>query len=419
MRALRSRNYRLFFSGQSISLVGTWMQQVAVAWLMYRLTRSAFFLGATGFASQIPSFFLAPVAGVLADRWDRKRMLLATQALSLLQALVLSILVLTGSVRVWEVLALSVFLGIVNAFDMTVRQTFVVDLVDRREDLGNAIALNSSMVNAARLVGPSVAGLLIAVVGEGFCILLNTLSYVPVLAALAAIRVPPRSLPVRVSSPARALREGFAYTFRFAPLRSIILLLSLTSLVGMPYTVLLPVFAKEILSGGAQTQGFLVAAAGVGALAGSLFLAAREGVLGLGRTTVLATSASGLGLVTLALSTRLWLSLAALTAVGFGMMVQWAAGNTIVQTILEEDKRGRVMSFFSAAFMGVTPIGSLAAGALAGWVGVPAVVFAGGLGCLAGSLWFQWRLPELRTYLRPIYVRMGILPETAAEVGGA
>ena len=409
LRALRSRNYRLFVGGQSISLVGTWMQQVAMSWLVYRLTGSALLLGLLGFCSHIPVFLLASVAGVLADRWDRRRLLLITQGLALCQAAVLATVVFTGVVQVWHVVLLSLLLGTVNAFDIPIRQTFVVEMVEHREDLGNAIALNSSMVHSARLVGPTVAGLLVAAVGEGFCFAINSASYLGVICALAAMRLTPRTEGRRQRHLLHELREGFGYAFNFMPIRSILFLVATVSLMGMSYTQLLPVFAREVHHGGAHTYGFLLGASGGGALVGTLFLARRRSVLGLGRVMVRGPLLLGGGLTVFALSDWLPLSLLALTATGFGSMTIMSSANTILQTIVDEDKRGRVMSFFTMCFMGMTPFGSLLAGSLAGWIGARVTVLVGAGACVAGAVLFSRRLPAIRGELRPIYERLGII----------
>ena len=356
LRALRSRNYRLFLAGQGVSLVGTWMQHVAMSWLVYRLTGSAMLLGVVGFTSQIPTIFISPVAGVLADRWDRRRLLLVTQTLAMLQAVFLAVVALTGVVQVWQIILLSLILGIVNACDIPIRQSFVVEMVEERENLGNAIALNSSMVNGARLVGPAIAGLLVASVGEGICFVLNALSYLAVILALAAMRIPPAANPSQARRPIlHELQEGFLYAYRFSPIRSILLLLALVSLMGMPYSVLAPVFAKETLHGGAHTFGFLMTGAGSGALVGTLYLASRRSVRGLGLVIVRATILFAVGIAIFALSRNFLLSLAALALAGFGGMTIVASCNTVLQTILDEDKRGRVMGFFTMAFIGVAP----------------------------------------------------------------
>lgn len=411
-RALRHRNFRLFLGGQVVSVTGTWMQQVALGWLVYRLTHSAFLLGLVGFCGQIPSLFVAPLAGVWADRWNRHRMIVATQVLSMLQALVLAGLVLAGAIQVWHVLALSLFLGVVNAFDIPARQSFLVEMVGGREDLANAIALNSSTFNAARLVGPSVAGAIIAAAGEGVVFLVNGVSYLAVLAALLAMRVPPRpSLPGPVAPAWRNLQEGVTYVTRFAPVRAILLLLSLVSLAGAPYVVLLPVFARDVLHGDAHTLGFLVGSIGVGALCGALLLASRQTVRGLGSLIVASVTAFGAALVGFSLSRTVWLSLALAFLSGFGLMVHMASSNTIVQTLVDDDKRGRVMSFYAASFQGTMPIGSLLAGSLAGLVGAPHTLQLGGALCMLGAFAFARALPGIRREVRPIYVRLGIAPE--------
>jgi MFS family permease len=410
-QALSHRNYRLFFTGQSISLIGTWMQLVAVSWLTYRLTSSALLLGIVGFASRIPTFALAPFAGVLADRWNRHRILVITQALSMIQAMILAILVLTGSVAVWHVVILSLSLGFINTLDIPARQSFIADMVENREDLGNAIALNSSIVNGARLVGPSIAGLLVATLGEGICFLLNGLSFIAVIGALIAMKITPQKRDFQRSHFLKRLKEGFSYAFGFKPIRYLLFLLALVSLMGMPYTVLMPIFAEKILGGGPQSLGFLLGAAGVGALVGSLYLASRKSVLGLGKVIVVSAIIFGTGLVAFSLSRLFWLSLVFMLFTGCGMMVQMAATNTILQTLTDEDKRGRIMSFYTMAFMGMAPFGSLLAGSLADLIGAPHTVMIGGFACILASLLFVLKLPSLRVIARPIYVSRGILQE--------
>ncbi|HEY0379702.1 MAG TPA: MFS transporter [Pyrinomonadaceae bacterium] len=417
LRALGHRNYKLFFSGQSVSLIGTWMTRIATSWLVYRLTGSALLLGVVGFAGQIPSFVFAPFAGVLVDRWNRHKLLVATQVLAMLQSLALAVLALTGLIQIWHVIALSIFQGVVNAFDMPARQAFVVEMVERREDLPNAIALNSSMVNAARLLGPSIGGVVIAAVGEGWCFMIDGVSYLAVIASLLAMKFTPSAgRPKRGVNMLAQLREGWRYASGFAPIRKVLTLLALVSLVGMPYTVLMPVFANEILRGGPSTLGLLMAASGVGALTGAMFLAARRSVLGLGKYIPLTAAAFGSGLIAFSFSRVLWLSLPLMVLTGLGFMVQMAASNTVLQTIVEEDKRGRVMSFYTMAFMGTVPFGSLLAGSLAQRIGAPRTLMFGGLGCIAGAIWFATSLPSLRRDVRPLYVKIGILPEIATGI---
>jgi MFS family permease len=416
-RTLRYRNYRLFFVGQGISLVGTWMQQVAMTWLVYRLTGSAFLLGIVGFASQMPSAVLSPIAGVLADRLDRRRILVATQTLAMLQAAVLAVLTLTQRISVSDIVLLSVVLGFCNAFDIPTRQSFVLDMVEKKEDLGNAIALNSSLFNTARLVGPSVAGLVIVALGEGLCFVLNALSFLAVIAALLAMRIPPRARHPRATGVLQGIRDGFAYAFGFPPIRYILLLIALVSLLGMPYSVLMPVFARDILHGGPKTLGFLLGATGVGALTGAAYLASRRHVLGLGRLIPLSTATFSCGLIGFSFSRNQSLSLAMLFFVGIGMMLQMASSNTILQTIVDDDKRGRVMSLFAVSFMGVLPFGNLLVGALASGVGAPRTLLLGGIVCLLGAVLFARKLPMLRKETRPAYARLGILPEAVNETG--
>lgn len=410
-RALSHRNYRLFFGGQGISLIGTWMQQIAMSWLVYRLTDSALLLGVVGFTSRIPTFLLASLAGVLADRWNRHRVLVITQTLSMIQAMILAILVLTGAIAVWHIIFLSLSLGLINALDIPTRQSFVVDMIEKREDLGNAIALNSSIVNGARLIGPSVAGMLIATLGEGMCFLLNGLSFIAVIFALLAMKITPKKREAQSSKVFQGLKEGFSYAFGFAPIRSVLLLLGLVSLMGMPFTVLMPIFAEKILHGGPQALGFLSGATGVGAIAGSIYLASRKSVLGLGRIIVISSNLFGIGLIGFSLSRLFWLSLLMMLLTGFGMMVEMASSNTVLQTIVEEDKRGRIMGFYTMAFMGMVPFGSLLAGTLANNIGAPNTVMIGGVACILGSLLFAKKLPSLRRITRPIYVEKGIISE--------
>jgi MFS family permease len=403
--ALRYRNYRLFFGGQGVSLIGTWMQRIAMSWLVYRLTNSAFLLGLVGFTSQIPLFLLTPFAGVLADRMNRRRVLVVTQTLAMIQAFVLTVLVLTGTTAVWHIMCLSVFLGIVDAFDMPIRQSFMVEIVQKK-DLASAIALNSSIVNCAQLLGPSVAGILIASMGEGMCFLLNGVSYLFVIVSLIAMKITRKEKEERDIHVLEEIKEGFLYAFGFGPIRFILLLLALTSLVGIPYRVMMPIFAKDILQGGPHTLGFLMAGAGVGALTGSIYLASRKGVPGLEKWIALAAGLFGIGLVGFSHSHVFWLSLTFVLLTGFGMMVQMASSNTVLQTVVEEDKRGRVMSLYAMAIRGMAPFGSLLVGGAASMIGAPNTLMISGLLCLLGSAMFARKLPALREMVRPIYMRM-------------
>lgn len=414
--ALKHRNFRLFFLGQGISLIGTWMQQVALIWLVYRLSESAFLLGLVGFCSQIPSFCLAPVAGVYSDRWNLHRTILVTQALAMFQAAILAVLTLTGTVAVWHVLAFSVCLGFVMAFDIPARQAFLIRMVEDRTNLLSAIGLNSAIFNGARLVGPAVAGFLIALMGEGVCFLLNALSYVAVLAALLAMRLAPQA----AAKPRRRVRhelvEGFRYAFGFPPIREILLLLAVVNMAAMPLMVLMPIFAADVLRGGSDTLGLLTAAMGLGALLGALRVAHRKSVLGLGRQIAWAAGLFGLSLIAFSCSHVLWLSMLLLVLSGFVLMLETASSNTILQTIVDDDKRGRVMSFYAMAFLGAAPLGSLVAGSLAAHLGVARAVQIAGTLCILGAMVFAWRLSALRKLVRPIYQRIGILPDVSSGI---
>ncbi len=409
VRALRARNYRLFFGGQSISLIGTWMTRIATSWLVYRLTGSAVLLGIVGFAGQIPSFLLGPIAGVLVDRWDRHRTLILTQALSMVQSFALAALALSGAVKIWEIVALALFQGVIGAFDMPVRQAFVIQMVDRREDLGNAIALNATMVNSASLGGPAIAGAVIAAVGSVFGSRTAAGSY----RAVCASRTARRSAVPQARRPPRRvlleLHEGWRYVRESLPIRSILMNLGIVSMFGMSYSVLMPIFAAEVLHGGPNTLGFLMSAVGVGALTGTVSLTLRRSIVGLGRRIVVATALCGAGLIAFGLSHVLWISLAILPVVGFGLMQQMAPSNTILQTIVDDEKRGRVMAFYSMAFQGMVPFGSLLAGNIAARFGAGGAMMFNGVACLAGSLLFARKLPAIREVVRPIYARMGIL----------
>jgi MFS family permease len=388
------------------------MTRIATSWLVYRLTHSALLLGLVGFAGQIPTFVLAPFAGVWVDRWNRHHVLVATQVLAMVQSFALAGLTLAHRITVWDVIWLGAFQGLINAFDMPGRQAFVVEMVEDRADLGNAIALNSSMVNMARLVGPSLAGIIIAAVGEGYCFLIDGISYIAVIVSLLLMQIKAGSRRGR-GDIWRELREGWTYASQSVAIRSILLLLALVSLVGMPYTVLMPIFAGKILHGGPHTLGFLMGASGVGALVGAFRLAARRSVLGLGRLVGLSAATFGAGLIAFSQSRWLWLSLALMFFVGYGMMQQMAASNTILQTIVDEDKRGRVMSYYTMSFVGMAPFGSLLAGTVANKIEAPATLLISGIICILGAAWYFAHLRSIRAAIRPIYVQLGIIPEIA------
>jgi MFS family permease len=412
-RAFAHRNYRLFFAGQSVSLVGTWITRVATSWLVYRLTHSAVLLGIVGFWGQIPSLVLSPFAGVLVDRWDRHRILVWTQVLSALQSLALALLALTNTITVAWIIGLQIVQGIINAFDTPARQSFVVQMVDDPADLPNAIALNSTMVNASRILGPSIGGVIIAAVGEGWCFMIDAISYVAVIGSLLAMRVAaakPRMRGAMIDE----LRAGYRYVSGFAPVRIALLLLALVSTMGMPYTVLMPIIATNVLHGGAHTLGFLMTASGLGAVLGALYLASRKTVLGLGRVMVLATLTFGCGLVAFGFTRSIWMASLVLPFVGGGFMIEMASTNTILQTVTEEHLRGRVMAFYTMAFLGTAPIGSLIAGLAADRIGASNTIVLGGAACILGALWLATRLPSMRAAVRPIYIERGILASREA-----
>ena len=416
LRAFRHRNYRLFFGGQLISLTGTWMQSVAESWLVFRLTGSSALLGVSSFASLVPVFLFATVGGTVADRSNRHRIIVATQSASMALPLVLAALTLTHTVRVWHVFVLAAILGVVNAFDIPARQAFLVEMVGR-EDLMNAIALNSSMVNGARVVGPAVAGLLVAAVGEGWCFLLNGLSYIAVIAGLLMMEVPRRP---RRAAPRSALRDtidGFRFVARTAPVRALLILLGIISFAGMPYSVLMPVFAESILHGGARGLGLLMGASGLGALGGALSLVRRRGVRGLGRWVAAASTSFGIALIAFSLSRAFWLSALLLVPVGASMMVEMASSNTLIQAMVPNELRGRVMAVYSMMFMGMAPFGALFAGWVAERVGAPRTVAFGGLVCVAAAGVFALRLPVLRDEGRRLIVAQEVAGgDPAAEI---
>jgi MFS family permease len=409
-RALRHRNFRLFFGGQSISLIGTWMTRIATSWLVYRLTGSAMLLGTVSFAGQIPTFLVAPFAGVWIDRLDRRKLLIWTQAAAMVQSLALAALTFSGHITIPWIIFLSVTQGVINGLDMPGRQSFMIQMVDDRADLGNAIAINSSMVNIARLIGPSLAGMLIAVTSEGWCFLIDGVSYIAVIASLLAMRLNTAQVKRVPASLAHELREGWAYVSGFLPVRTILLLFAVVSLMGMPLMVLMPIFAARVLHGGPHTLGFLMGAMGIGSLISAISLAARKNVRGLTRTIPTAATLFAIGLIGFGLSHWFWLSMVCVLIAGIGMMQIMAASNTIIQTLVSEDMRGRVMSFYTMAFMGMTPFGSLLAGSMASAIGAPTTIVITGVAILLAASWYFTRLSAIRKILRPIYQQMGIIP---------
>lgn len=418
-RALTHRNYRLFFAGQATSLVGTWIARIAMGWLVLRLTHSAFMLGLVSFTSLAPTFLLTPVGGIIADRYRRLPILLCTQFVLMITSFALAYFAIRGTITVHHAIVLGAIQGLCNAFDIPARQAFVVEMVEGPADLSSAIAMNSMIFNSARLIGPSIAGALISIVDVGPCFLIDGISFIGVLSALLAMRVPKRELKKSHPHVLHDLHEGLDAAFGFKPIRAILLLMALTSLVGMPYTVLMPIFADRVLHGDAMTFGILMAASGIGALAGAMLVAIRRSVVGLGRYIVAGSAVFGIALIVFGLSRTLWISIPALVLVGMATMTQTAASNTVVQTIVDDHKRGRVMGFFAMAFLGTMSVGGFCAGAIARHIGAPATVILGGSLCIVGAIVFGRMLPRLREIVRPIYRERGLLPPLPEGVGSA
>jgi len=408
LRALRHRNYRLFFSGQTVSLIGTWITRIATSWLVYRLTKSELLLGVVGFAGQIPLLLLAPVAGVWVDRWNRHRILVVTQILSALQSAALAFLAFTH-INVMEVIILQVVQGIINAFDTPARQAFVVEMVADREDIPNAIALNSAMFNASRIIGPTIGGVLLAAVGEGWCFTVDAVSYIAVILSLLLMRMTAAGRAHFDTKMLEELRVGWKYVSGFAPVRSLLLIVSIASIAGMPYATLMPVFASQVLGGGPHTYGLLMTASGFGALVGTIYLASRHTVVGLGKVIIASTAGLSAGLIAFSLSHSLWLSRAVLPIVGACMMLQSSSTNTILQTVVDENLRGRVMAFYSVAVLGTMPIGSLLAGWIAEYAGAGRTILGGAIICLLSAIYFSTQRAKLAALIRPIYIERGII----------
>ena len=415
-RALAHRNYRLFLVGQGVSMMGTWMQTTGLSWLVYKLTNDSFLLGLVSFCGQIPAFFLSPIAGVMSDRFDRRRTLFVTQTIAMIQSVSLVALTWTGHIEIWQIIALSAVLGMVNAFDMPTRQAFLSDMAPTRADLPNAIALNSSMFNLSRLVGPVIGGFLLAEWGATACFLANAISYTAVIAALAAMSNLPVRVAPRLGRVSSGLIEGFRYAFGFAPIRALLLMIAMVSLLGMPISTLLPVFAKDILHGEARTYGYLLAASGAGALTGALYLANRRSVVGLGKPIGGAAVTFGASMIAFSFSQSVPVSCGILLIAGFSMLLTLAGCNTLLQTIVDDDKRGRIMSLYAMAFMGTVPVGSLLAGTLANQFGAPLAARINGVLCIVGATAFLLRLPSLRKQVLPIYQRVGLVPPLTAAV---
>jgi MFS family permease len=411
LRALRHRSFRVFYTGQGLSLLGTWLQTVATSWLVYRLTGSAFMLGLVAGAQQIPMLFLAPVAGVWADRLDRRKLLMVIQTLCAVQALALAALTFAGLVTVWHVVGFALLLGMLNAFETPTRQAFLLEMIGTKEDLPNAIALQSMLFNGARFVGPTIAGLVLAAAGEAVCFLLNGLSYVAVVAAYWLIRVHPRA---RAASPAtwwQELHAGFRYAFGSVATRRLIALLAALSCFSAPWMSLMPIYAAETFAGDSRTLGVMVSAVGLGALVGTAFLAMRPNVRGLGRVIATCALVAGAALTAYAVSHWLWFSLAALALFGFGLIAAVASTNTVLQTLADEDKRGRIISIYVMTFLGIAPLGNLVAGTVAERIGVHWTLAGCGVALFAAAAWFALTLDSWRRAVRPIYARQGIVSD--------
>jgi len=415
-RSLNYKNYRLFFGGQGISLIGTWMQRIAMPWLVYEITGSVFLLGVVSFSGQIPTFILTPLAGVITDRWSKYRVILLANVLSMIQAFILAVLCLTGTVQLWQIIVLAIGLGIVNAFEVPARQSFVVDMVEKKEDLGNAIALNSLIFNGARIIGPSVAGLILASSSAGICFMINAVSYIFVIISLLMMDKIQKPAKKKEEHLFKELVDGLRYTFGYAPIKHLLILLTVSSLLGMSYSVLMPVFTKDILHGSSHTYGFLMGAAGVGALMGAIYLASRESVIKLGRIVPFSAILFGLSLIALSFSRNIPVSLILMFFIGLGMMTQTAASNTILQTITDDDKRGRVMGFYSMAIMGTAPFGSLMAGGLAKVAGAPFTIFFVGTATVIGAFFFLKELPELKKIVKPVYLKLELQSNGIADI---
>ena len=400
LRAFRHRNFRLFYAGQAISLIGTWIQQIALSWLVYRTTGSGFLLGLVTFCSQIPMLLFLPLAGLFSDRYDRRKLMIVAYLLAMVQAVILGMLTLTGTIQVWHILVLGFLYGTIMAFETPARQSLISQMVNNKEDLPNAIALNSVLMNGGRLIGPSIAGVLLAFISEGWCFLINSASFVAIIASVSMMRLATKSRAKTSSS----LRNEFAVAARYAwntrPIRLFLALVALISLTASPYTVLMPIFARDVFGGDAHTLGFLVGSAGLGAVIGTAFLTTRPDVFELSKLVPFTSAAAGIALMLVGISKFYWLSLIFMACLGFGIIVTAASVNMMLQSLVEEDKRGRIISFYAMAFLGMAPVGGLIAGSLASQLGAPSTAMIDGACCLLGTLALMRGLPEIRTDLK-------------------
>jgi len=395
-RALKSPNFKLFFYGQIVSLLGTFIQNLALGWLIYRLTDSPFLLGVIGFAGQIPSLVLTPFAGVFADRLNRRKVLITTQTISMGMAFLLTFLFFTDRIEIWHIIAISIVNGMSLAFDTPFRHAFLVEMVGNKDLLPNAIALNSTLINSARFVGPTVGGFLIAWFGEGYCFLINGVSFLAVIGSLMAMKVIPLNKGKHRGSIMFEMVEGFKYSFNFKPIRYLILFVVAMGFFGLPFQVFLPVFAKDILHGDSQMLGYLTGSMGAGALLGAFYLASQKGVSGIPKSILYTSFAASFGLIAFSLSNNPILSIILIFFTGFGMIAQFAATNTLLQHIVDDDKRGRVVALYGMSFMGITPLGSLLLGSVSPWAGVQITLVASGVFCLLAALIYAKRLPIIR-----------------------
>jgi MFS family permease len=411
LRAFHHRNFRLFFFGQSLGIIGYWVQQIAMSWLVYRLTGSAWLLGVTAFAGQIAVLLLAPFGGLWADRVDRRKLLIVMQSLAAVPAFTLAVLAHLEVIEVWHVIVMATLLGVVIAIDAPIRQSFLPEMVPARQDLPSAIAFNSGMYNAARMIGPTIAGILLAVSTEAFCFLVNGMAKLAALIPMIMMKIDSHERPAVQPSIWNGLKDGLAYAWDLVPVRLLLPVVALVSFMATPYQALMPIFAAEVFGGGAETLGFLMAAAGVGGIGGILGLASRKDLRGLLTWVAAACFCAGAGLVVFSYSTRFALSVAMLVIVGAGIVVTVNGISTITMTIVDEGMRGRVMGFYSMAFLGMYPMGSLVSGALASSIGAAHTLALGGICCMLCALWLWPKLPRVRRHIRPIYLRLGIINE--------
>ena len=413
--SLKSYNFRLYFGGQCISLIGTWMQQIAMSWLVFRLTGSVLLLATVTFTAQIPILVATPYMSVFVDRFDRRKLLVLTQTLSMIQALLMAILTLTGLVQVWHIMVLSLLIGLINALDNPTRQSFYPSLVSP-DKLSNAIALNSAVINGSRLIGPAVGGVLIGLLGEGICFLLNGISYIAVIVALLLMRLPSTRGCTAKQKVLEDMRDGFRYVVRNIPIRTLLLLMSAISFFGLPLMTFIPAYVKTILHGESEMLGLLLSCIGGGSFVAALYLAARKSVLGLGKVVMLSGVLLGIGLSVMAFVTIPWVAAVLCLPIGFTIIAAVASINTLLQTLSGEDKRGRVMGYMAMAFTGMAPVGSMVLGAIEKWIGLQMIILLSGICCFVAALVFEYYRPLVRKHAHPVYIEKGIIKEIAIGI---